>query len=173
MTDAPLCPVAVTEVPTPPLSTIRLRRPSKEDIERIGVLIGTRLPLEPNRATDGAVRAIWIGLNEWLIVGDTAPAEVIEGAAQDAAAALCVSVADGRCMFEVTGQNAADLMAKGTSLDVHAALGLTGTSAMTLFAQGNVIIDRPPGLDGYRLTFDVSIRNYLRHWFADAVVEFG
>lgn len=167
-------PVAVREiVPPPRLTILRLRHPSRDDLARLGALIGTALPTEPNQAVDGAVRVIWIGPDEWLIVGDTAPTSAIEEAATDAAAALCVSVGDGRCVFEVSGPAAADLIAKGTSLDLYRTLPAADRSAMTLFAQTNAIIDQPPGLDGYRLIFDFSVRHYLQHWFADAVVEFG
>lgn len=166
-------PLAIREIQPSRLTVLRLRRPSSDDLARIGALIGTALPTDPNQAADGAVRVIWMGPDEWLIVGDTAPNSAIEEAATDAAAALCVSVDDGRCVFEVTGPAAADLIAKGTSLDLHRTLAAANRSAMTLFAQTNVIIDRPPGLDGYRLIFDFSVRDYLRFWFADAVVEFG
>lgn len=167
-------PVAIREVVPPPrLTVLRLRRPSRDDLARLGALIGTALPTEPNQAADGAVRVIWMGPDEWLIVGDTAPTRAIEEAATDAVAALCVSVGDGRCVFEVSGPAAADLIAKGTSLDLHRALPAVDRSAMTLFAQTNALIDRPSHLDGYRLIFDFSVRDYLQYWFADAVVEFG
>src|SRR5688572_13236359 len=75
-------PVAVREiVPPPRLTILRLRHPSRDDLARLGALIGTALPTEPNQAVDGAVRVIWIGPDEWLIVGDTAPTSAIEEAA--------------------------------------------------------------------------------------------
>lgn len=165
--------VTVKEVEPGRLTTLRLRRPSPDDLARIGKLIGAPLPVVPNRATDGAVRVIWIGLDEWLILGDTADHAAIEAAAGDAAAALSVSVGDGRCVFEISGPAAADLINKASSLDLERALASSDQSAMTLFAQVNVIIDRPPGLDGFRLIFDVSLRDYLHRWFRDAIVEFG
>ncbi|WP_016747190.1 sarcosine oxidase subunit gamma [Rhizorhabdus wittichii] len=165
--------VAVRERVPGPIATLRLRRPSADDLTRIGALIGTALPTVPNRIADGAARVVWIGPDEWLILGDTASNAAIEAAATDAAAALCVGVGDGRCMFEATGPAAADLLAKATSIDLHPAVFTEAMSAMTLFAQVNAIVDRPPGLDGFRLIFDVSLRDYLRRWFADAIVEFG
>lgn len=165
--------VAVKEVEPGRLTTLRLRRPSPDDLARIGTLIGAALPVVPNRATDGPVRVIWIGLDEWLILGDTADHVAIEAAAVDAAAALSVGVGDGRCMFEVSGPAGVDLLAKATSIDLERVLPSAEYSAMTLFAQVNAIIDRPPGLAGFRLIFDVSLRDYLRRWFADALVEFG
>lgn len=165
--------VAVRECIAGPITTLRLRHPSADDLARIGALIGTVLPTVPNRIADGAVRAIWIGPDEWLILGETASNAAIEAAATDAAAALCVSVGDGRCTFEATGPDAAELLAKATSIDLHPTAFTGAMSAMTLFAQVNAIIDRPPGLDGFRLIFDISVRDYLRDWFGDAIVEFG
>ncbi|MES2494734.1 MAG: sarcosine oxidase subunit gamma family protein [Pseudomonadota bacterium] len=165
--------LSVRERAPVPMATLRLRHPSPADLDRIGAVIGTALPTTPNRAIGDAVRVIWIGPDEWLIIGDVAPNAAIEAAAADAAAALCVGMGDGRCTFDVTGANAAHLLAKGTSLDLHTALFAEGMSAMTLFAQVNVIVDRPPELDGFRLIFDVSLRDYLHRWFRDAIVEFG
>lgn len=165
--------VSVRELMPLPVATLRLRRPSPDDITRIGALIGTPLPMVPNRASGYVPRVLWIGPDEWLIIGSDVPGEAIEAAAADAAAALCVSVGDGRCSLDVTGADAADLLAKGTSIDLHADIFAEDMLAMTLLAQANVIIDRPPGLAGFRLIFDVSLRDYVRHWFADAVVEFA
>jgi len=165
--------LSVRERAPVPMATLRLRHPSAADLDRISALIGTALPTIPNRAAGTAVRVIWIGPDEWLIIGEAPPNCVIGAAAGDAAAALCVGMGDGRCTFDVTGANAADLVAKGTSLDLYPSLFAEGMSAMTLFAQVNAIVDRPPGLDGFRLIFDVSLRDYLHNWFRDAIVEFG
>jgi sarcosine oxidase subunit gamma len=131
------------------------------------------LPTAPNRATDGSLRAIWIGPDEWLLWGETPPQASIEAAAQDAITTLAVSVGDGRCVFEATGLDAADLMAKGSSIDFVHQIASSEMSAMTRFAQVHAIIDRPAGLDGYRLIFDVGVRHYLHSWFREGVVEFG
>lgn len=165
--------LSVRERAPVPMATLRLRHPSVADLDRIGALLGTALPTVPNRATGDAVRVIWVGLDEWLIIGDIASHAMIEGAAGDAAAALCLAMGDGRCTYDVTGADAADLLAKGTSLDLHPSVFAEGMSAMTLFAQINVIIDRPPGLEGFRLIFDIGFRDYLHLWFRDALVEFG
>jgi len=165
--------VTVRELEPRPIATLRLRRPSPEDRARIGALIGAALPTVPNTTAEGAVRVIWIGPDEWLIIGATAPNGAIEAAAGDAAAALCVSVGDGRCTFDVTGPDAGELLAKAMSIDLHPAVFTEGRSAMTLFAQAHAIVDRPPGLAGFRLIFDVSLRDYLHRWFEDALVEFG
>jgi sarcosine oxidase subunit gamma len=165
--------VTVIEREQQRLATLRLRHPSAQDIARIGAMLGTPLPLLPNHAEGEDVRAIWIGPDEWLIAGEIAPGEAIEAAARDAAAASCVNVGDGRCIFDVEGREAADLLAKGTSLDLHPAAFAPGRSAMTLFAKIPVIIDRPARSAGFRLYFDVSFRAYVRCWFGDALVEFG
>jgi sarcosine oxidase subunit gamma len=165
--------ITVREIAPGEMTTLRFRRPSLADLRRVGKLLGTKLPTEPNRATDGSLRAIWIGPDEWLLWGETPPQAAIEAAGRDAIATLAVSVGDGRCIFEVTGADAADLMAKGSSLDFARQIASPDMSAMTRFAQVNAIIDRPAGLDGYRLIFDVGVRHYLRCWFREAVIEFG
>ncbi len=165
--------ITARERVAPPIATLRLRRPSADDLARIGALIGVALPTIPNTAAGDSIRVIWIGPDEWLIIGSTMTNAAIEAAAIDSASALCVGVGDGRCVFDVTGAHAADLLAKGTSIDLHPAMFAKGSTAMSLFAQVNVIIDRPPGLSGFRLYFDISVRPYLHRWFEDALVEFS
>ncbi len=164
--------VTVRAVASQDMVTLRLRRPSADDLARVASLIGVEPPSVPNTAAGDRVRAIWIGPDEWLIVGATAAIPMIEAAAVDAAAVSCVSVGDGRCLIDVMGANAAELIAKAVPIDLHPRAFPANSSAMTLFAQVNVIIDRRPGLDGFRLIFDVSFRGYLQRWFYDAVVEF-
>ncbi len=164
--------IAVRELAPQPIATLRLRHPSPEDLSRIGALISTPLPIQPNTASGDAVRAIWIGPDEWLIVGGTVSNEAIEKAATDATAVLCVSVGDGRCRFEATGVDAPKLLAKGTSIDLHPAAFAKGSTAMALFAQVNVIIDLLSDPDGFSLIFDIGFRDYLHQWFRDALVEF-
>lgn len=163
----------VRERAATPIATLRLRHPSADDLARIGVLIGVLLPTTPNTAVGDAIRVIWIGPGEWLIIGSTMTSAAIEAAAIDSVSALCVGVGDGRCVFDVTGAHAADLLAKGTSIDLHPAIFAEGSAAMSLFAQINVVIDRPPDLSGFRLYFDISLRPYLHRWFEDALVEFN
>lgn len=165
--------LTVRELAPLTIATLRLRKPSTDDLARIGALIGTSLVPSPNRTAGEVPRVIWIGPDEWFIIGTSASDAAIEAAASDAAVALCVSAGDGRCSYEVTGADAAELLAKGTSLDLHPNILADGMSAMTLFAQVNVIIDRLPGLAGFRLIFDISLRDYVRSWFRDAIVEFG
>ena len=165
--------VAIDERPAGRIATLRLRHPSADDLARIADAIGVPLPTVPNTATGDVVRAIWIGLDEWLILGCNTPNSVIEATARDAASALCVDVGDGRFVLDVTGAQASDLLAKGSSVDTHPSIFGQGQTVMTLFAQVNVIIDRPPHLDGFRLYFDISFRAYLRQWFEDAIVEFA
>ena len=141
--EASTATVMVRERPAGGMAALRLRNPSADDLTRIGALIGTALPTAPNRIADGAVRVIWIGPDAWLILGDTAPNAAIEALATDAAAALCVSVGDGRCTFEVTGPAAADLLAKATSIDLNPSFFTDKMSALTLFARVDAIIDQP------------------------------
>lgn len=165
--------IAICERMPGTMLALRVRRPSAGDLERIGALLGTPLPLVPNRAADGAVRLLWTGPDEWLILGSDVSPAALEAAAADAAAALCVAVGDGRCVFEVTGDHAIDLLAKGTSIDLHPTVFTADHAVLTLFAQVHAILDRPPAVGGFRIIADVSIRAYLQQWLADAIVEFG
>lgn len=166
--------VAVRELASLPMARLRLRRPTANDLIRVGALIGAIPPTVPNTTVAAdTMQVIWHGPDEWLIVGRPVAYDAIEKAATDATSALCVNVGDGRCAFDVTGHDAAELLAKGTSIDLDRVISSQSMSAMTSFAQINALIHRPPGLDGYRLIFDVSLRSYIGQWFREAVIEFG
>lgn len=164
--------LAVRGLPHREMATLRLRRASEGDLTRLGIMLGVELPTTPNRAAGLAVRAIWIGPGEWLIIGLTASNEMVEAAASEAAVASCIRVGDGRCTYDVIGPDAAELLAKAVSIDLHPRVFLEGDTAMTLFDQVPVIIDKMGG-DAFRLLFDISFRDYAKQWFRDALVEFG
>ena len=163
--------LSLTETEAARILMLRLRKPSPEAIEQAGRLLGVALPVEPNHAIGIEVRAVWMGPNEWMVIEPQAAPADLE-ALPGAAAMLAVEVGDGRYALDVEGPEARDFLSKAVSIDLHPRLFPIGRSAMTLFAQIPVVIDHVAA-DSFRLWFDVSLRDYVRKWCEEALVEFA
>lgn len=162
--------LSLTETQAARILMLRLRKPAPEAIEQARLLLGVTLPVEPNRAVGTDVRAVWMGPDEWMVIEpQAAPAglEMLSGAA----AVLAVEVGDGRYALDVEGPEARHFLSKAVSIDLHPREFSVDRSAMTLFAQIPVVIDHIAA-DRFRLWFDVSLRDYVRKWCDEALVEF-
>jgi sarcosine oxidase subunit gamma len=118
-------------------------------------------PVEPNTVTEIAGRLVlWLGPDEWLVVGATE--------ADYPAAAAAVDVSANRVAFELTGDDAADVIAQGCSLDLHPSVFAPGRCAQTLLARAPVILLHAE--DGTLLVLvRPSYANYVRAWLEDAI----
>lgn len=113
-------------------------------------------PLAPNTV---AGDAIWLGPDEWLVLGGR------EADFPDAWAAVDVSA--NRVCLELSGSGAADVLARGCALDLHASVFPPGSCAQTLVARAQVILYRTDEYT-FRLLVRPSFASYLRAWLRDA-----
>ena len=116
-------------------------------------------PVEPNTP---AGRALWLGPDEWLVIG------AHEEDFRDAAAAVDVSA--NRVCFELAGDDVEDVLAQGCSLDLHPSVFAPGRCAQTLLAKAQVILHRRDA-ETFRILVRPSYANYLRAWLADALAS--
>jgi sarcosine oxidase, subunit gamma len=115
-------------------------------------------PAEPNTAADLDDRLVlWLGPDEWLVLGGT------EADYADAAAAVDVSA--NRVALELAGEDAAAVLAQGCSLDLE--VMPPGGCAQTLLARAQVILYRPAS-DAFGILVRPSFAGYLREWLRDA-----
>jgi sarcosine oxidase subunit gamma len=113
-------------------------------------------PMASNTFADGAV---WLGPDEWLVLGGR------EEDFPDAAAAVDVSA--NRVCLELSGPGAAGVLARGCALYLHDSVFPPGRCAQTLVARAQVILLRT-GDDAFRLLVRPSFAPYLRAWLRDA-----
>ena len=116
-------------------------------------------PVEPN--TTGTVdgkTVLWLCPDEWLVLGGH------EADYPDAAAAVDVSA--NRVAFELSGDDAADVLAHGCALDLDPFE--PGRCAQTLLARAQVILYRPDAVT-FRILVRPSFAPYLRAWLEDAL----
>jgi sarcosine oxidase subunit gamma len=116
-------------------------------------------PVEPN-TTAGDV--LWLGPDEWLVVGAR------EEDYPDAAAVVDVSA--NRVCFELVGDDVEDVLAQGCSLDLHPSVFAPGRCAQTLLAKAQVILHRTER-EAFRIFVRPSFAPYLRAWLEDAVTS--
>ncbi|MGZ8614022.1 MAG: sarcosine oxidase subunit gamma [Actinomycetota bacterium] len=102
------------------------------------------LPLEPNTVwEDGPRAALWLGPDEWLVLGPPhAGAEIeagLEGALEGSHRSV-IDVSANRVAIELGGPDRFELLASGCPLDLHPRTWRSGMCAQTLFAKTQVIL---------------------------------
>jgi len=119
---------------------------------------------EPNTVTTWNGRdVLWLGPDEWLVVGEQGTEDAIRRELEDAFAGRHHSVVDvgaNRTVFDLT--DGLDLLSNSCGLDLHSSRWRPGMCAQTLFAQAQVILHQR----------DVrTTRIFVRPSFADHVRE--
>lgn len=169
-----------------PLPQVTMRAdPADAALGRLATSLGAAIPTAPNTtaaATDGRAHVLWLGPDEWLIVGaEGAPSEAastLESTIREAAAASFVTTVDvsaNRIGLEVSGADARRLLAFGCALDLDPRHFGPGSCAQTMVARAGVIlwaIGAEPAPD-FRLLVRPSFASYLEAWLGDAETGVG
>jgi len=116
-------------------------------------------PAEPNTS---AGDVLWLGPDEWLVLGGR------EEDYPDAAAVVDVSA--NRVCLELSGDDVEDVLAQGCTLDLHPSVFTPGRCAQTLLAQAQVILHRTSH-ESFRVFVRPSFAPYLRAWLEDALTS--
>lgn len=145
--------------------------------EAIGLALGLQLPLQPNTVVRaGELRALWLGPDEWLLVGQPGSERDLETRIREAAGAEPVSVTDvsaQRTTLLVSGPRAVDLLAHGCALDLHPRAFGPGRCAQTTLGRTQVVLvarDEPRA--GFWVLVRSSFAGYLADWLLDAATEY-
>ena len=136
---------------------------------------GVDLPQEPNTvARAGELRALWLGPNEWLLVGPAGRETELAPALAQALAgrhAGVTDVSEARTAIRVAGPRARALLAKGCPLDFHPRAFGIGSCAQSGLAGANVTIE----LIDDRPTFEIgvldSFADHLWRWLEQASTD--
>jgi sarcosine oxidase, subunit gamma len=124
------------------------------------------LPLHPNTWTAGGGReALWLGPDEWLVVGPpgSAPAVAAElGRALDGEHHAVVDTSANRTMVELTGDGRFDLLTQGCGLDLHPRAWRPGSCAQTLLARVPVLLQERD--QATRVLVRASFAAHLAAW---------
>ena len=129
------------------------------------------LPFEPNTAwEEGPRAALWLGPDEWLIVGPpmAGPEIVAElDAALGSTTCSVVDISANRVALEISGPRSKEVLSKGCSLDLDPRGGwAVGRCAQTLLARVPVSLHERTDTTG--ILVRPSFADYLVDWLIDA-----
>ena len=133
---------------------------------------GLDLPVAANSASVGDGRQLfWLGPDEWLLKCAAGSGEAIEAALRAALAGTHVSVVQvgsGNTTLTLQGAAAADLLARGCPLDLHARAFPDGSLAQSHIAKANVVLYCLKAETAFEITVRRSFAQYLFQWLCEA-----
>ncbi|RAG85789.1 sarcosine oxidase subunit gamma [Streptacidiphilus pinicola] len=166
--------VRLREIPY--LAQLNLRLdPIGPAARRVAEALGTPLPDRTASVTvTGALRVLWLGPDEWLVVGPDGTAPGVEQTLRqvlgDEPGSL-VDLSANRTTLELSGPSARAVLEHGCSLDLHPRAFGPGHCAQTTVSKVQVILDQTDAEPTYRLLVRASFARYLADWLLDAMSE--
>ncbi len=139
-------------------------------------VLGSEPPAEVNTMIEsGDYRIYWLGPEEWLVVTPTGQQGKVEADLKNTLNGVFSSVVDnssGLTMLEITGDNAANLLATDCPLDLHPREFRAGQCAQTRLAKAGMTIAPLRKEAGFEVIIRRSFADYLLLWMQDAAVAF-
>lgn len=165
--------VTLAEVPFRTQLNLRLD-PAGPAAAAAGKELGVALPTSAGAsASSGDLSVLWLGPDEWLVVGPPGAAEQLTGQLRSAAGAEHASVVDvsaQRTILALGGPRARDLLALGGNVDVHPRAFEVGDCVQTVLAHAPVVLLRRD--EGFWVLVRASFAAHLAGWLVDAATEF-
>ena len=158
------------------VSQMNLRADPKDAnvMQRLADALGFAVPAIPNTvAAKGDRRALWLGPDEWLLVGPGGQQEALAQTLRsglNGALGSIVDVSANRTLLEIRGPKARDLLAHGVPIDLDPRSFGAGRCAQTMLAKAQVIVERPNEEQAFHLYVRSSFASYLADWLLDASV---
>ncbi|MGW1892572.1 sarcosine oxidase subunit gamma [Streptomyces sp. NPDC002004] len=169
---------AVRLAELPFLAQVNVRLDAKgAAADAVGLALDLPLPLEPNTVVQaGELTALWLGPDEWLLVGRPGTQRDLESRIRSAAADEPVSVTDvsaQRTTLLVAGPRARDLLSHGCPLDLHPRVFGAGRCAQTTLGRAQIVlVSRDEPRAGFWVLVRSSFAGYLTDWLLDAATEY-
>ncbi|MDP9870103.1 MULTISPECIES: sarcosine oxidase subunit gamma [Streptosporangium] len=158
----------------PFLTRVNLRAdPGSRAAGDIGAALGASLPTEPGTYVTSGVDVLWLGPDEWLVVGEPGAERDLPARLRAAAGTGHVAVTDVSAQWTtlvLAGPRARDVLAHGCSLDLHPRLFGPGRCAQTMLARAQVLLAAHGG-EEFRVSVRPSYAGYLADWLLDAAAE--
>jgi len=164
----------IRELPFVSQVNLRADPNDAELMQRLAAALGFALPVVPNTvASREDRRALWLGPDEWLVVGPDGQQEALEQTLRnglDGAFGSIVDVSANRILLEIRGPKARELLAHGVSIDLDVRSFGLDRCAQTLLAKAQVIIERRDE-SAFHLYVRTSFAGYMADWLLDAAAE--
>jgi len=150
--------------------------------EAVTKVLKVDLPVEPctTSGDPGSLHALWLGPDEWLVVGRPDQQDKLLPALTKALAhvhAAVWDVSDSRTTIHLTGSNARPLLSKGCAIDLHPREFGPGACVSTHLAKAHVILhqtayDEDTDTPAYDIYVHRSFAEYLWAWLQGGGREF-
>lgn len=141
------------------------------DPASVAGVLGAPPPCTPNTVLRAGLRdLLWLGPDEWLVVGPDGDAAGLVGSLRGALGpgrGSAVDVSAHRTTLELSGERARGVLEHGCPVDLHPRAFSPGRCAQTLLARSRVILWQTADT-GYRLLVRPSYAGYLVAWLTDA-----
>ena len=167
--------LSIRELPF--VSQINLRADTKDPrlMQQLESALSFALPLVPNTAASAKDRrALWLGPDEWLVVGPDGQQGALEQALRHGLNGFFGSIVDvsaNRTSLEIRGPKARNLLAHGVPIDLDAPSFGPGRCAQSLLAKAQVILERRGEEEAFHLYLRSSFAGYVADWLLDAAAE--
>lgn len=167
--------VTIKELPFLSQTNLRAQSADFAVMERLRAALGFPLPLEPNASSSSGDRtALWLGPDEWLVVGPEDQWELLDGLIRSALGdgpGAVTDVSANRTVIELRGRQARDILAHGCPIDLHPRHFGPGRCAQTLLAKAQVIVHLVDDTPAFHVYVRSSFAGYAADWLLDAVSE--
>ena len=143
----------------------------------VASVIGIQLPVTANRAATGqGLAALWLGPDEWLIIGPPGREKNLAAALRQVLTgrhAAVVDLSEARTVITIAGARAREMLQKGTPLDLHPRAFDAGHCAQTGLSRANIILHQIDATPRYDVYVQNSFADYLWNWMERAAEEYG
>jgi sarcosine oxidase subunit gamma len=162
----------LNELPLQDMLNLRGSASNGTFVQAVASATGLVLPVKANTLSLHPERQLlWLGPDEWLLKVPLGEGEAIEAtlrAALHGQHFSVVQVGSGNTTFALQGAAAADLLARGCPLDLHARAFPDGSLAQSHIAKANVTLLCLQAGQSYELTVRRSFADYLFRWLCEA-----
>lgn len=149
------------------LAIVNLRGNAEDPAFRAAVsrVLKLELPIQPcSSVADAVHRLVWVGPDDWFVIGPKGQASAIEAQLRTALAGMHHAVTDvsgGYTVLHLSGTPVREVLAQGCPLDLHPRVFGPGSSAGSLFFKASIWLwqtDEAP-------TYEVLVRSSFRGYF--------
>ncbi len=149
------------------MAIVNLRGNADDPAFRAAVtqVLKLEVPVQPcTSVADAVFRLVWVGPDDWFVIGPKGQAAAIESGLRAALAGIHHAVSDvsgGYTVLRMSGPPVREVLAQGCPLDLHPRVFRTGSSAGSLFFKTSVWLwqtDEAP-------TYEVLVRSSFMGYF--------
>ena len=145
--------------------------------EAVSRALQLELPVQPcTSVANASHRLVWVGPDDWFVIGPKGQAAAIEGQLRLALAGVHHAVTDvsgGYTVLHLSGTPVREVMAQACPLDLHPRVFGPGSSAGSLFFKASIWMWQTEEAPVYELLVRSSFRGYVWLMLERAAQECG